>query len=101
MSTGKYQAQMLPNARLAGLISKEESEEGQRLVPFVFAEVHLRPERAGAVPRLRSKLPEKHWVFCWDGRRETGYLLVSPRPRDQQEIRFRAEWEMVPKRPGS
>ena len=34
-----------------------------------------------------SKAPRKSWVFLWDARRRTGYLLIRPNP-DQREIRF-------------
>ena len=44
-------------------------------------------------PDLRSRLPDKNWVFCWDARRRVGYLLVTPRPRDQGELRFHVEWD--------
>jgi hypothetical protein len=92
VNTGKYQAQMLPNARLAGLLSKDETDEERRLVPFLFAEVHLPRAPTGKAPHLRSRLPERHWVFCWDARRSTGYLLITPRPRDEKEIRFHVDW---------
>jgi hypothetical protein len=59
------------------------------MVPFAFAEVYLPKVPAGQVPKLTSKVPESHWVFEWDGRRKVGYLLVSPRPRDGNELRFK------------
>ena len=43
-------------------------------------------------PRLRSRLPASHWVFLWDARRKTGYLLATPRDLDAGELRFRVEW---------
>jgi hypothetical protein len=88
VTSGKYQTQMLPNARLAGLVGKELSEDGQRLVPFVFSEIGLPWIRKGETPHLRSRIPEKHWIFLWDARLRRGYLLVAPRPKDQREIRF-------------
>ncbi len=90
--SGRYQAELRPNARLAGLL-RPIGEDDRQLVPFVFAEVHLPKVPADQTPRLRSKLPENHWVFCWDARRRCGYLLVTPRPRDQREIRFHVEWD--------
>lgn len=91
---GKYHARMRPNARLAGLLRKDEDDEEDRdFVPFVFAEVRLPRVPAGQTPRLRSRIPDRNWVFCWDGRRGTGYLLVTPRPRDQRELRFQVEWD--------
>jgi hypothetical protein len=88
----KYQAEMLPNARLAGLLTTSGEGMGSRhLVPFVFAEVHL-PQAAGRTPTLTSTLSEKSWVFCWDARRRCGYLLLTPRKKDQREIRFRVKW---------
>jgi hypothetical protein len=62
-------------------------------VPFIFAEVKLPEAPAGKTPRLHSRLPEKNWVFCWDGRRACGYLLVAPRGKSQNELRFRIRWE--------
>ena len=91
VSSGRYEAWMKPNARLAGLLRKDE--EVSTLVPFVFVEVRLANGPADKTPRLRSVLPEKHWVFCWDARRRSGYLLITPREKDQKELRFRIEWE--------
>jgi hypothetical protein len=91
-TTSKYQAQMLPNARLAGLLSKESDEDGKPLVPFLFVEVHLPKAPAGKTPRLRSRLPDSHWVFCWDDRRSCGYLLITPRQKDRHELRFYVDW---------
>jgi hypothetical protein len=93
VKTEKYQIAMAPNARLAGLVRKQTSEDRHPLVPFVFAEVHLPRARPGQVPRLKSRLPSSHWVFCWDERRRCGYLLVTPRANDKKEIRFNVEWQ--------
>jgi hypothetical protein len=94
VTVGKYEATMRPNGRLAGLLrTGGEAEDARVLVPFVFAEVSLPRAQPGLVPRLRSRLPERNWVFCWDARRRTGYLLVTPRSRDQEEVKFRVEWE--------
>jgi Peptidase family C25 len=98
-----YHVQMPPNARLAGLITKSATsgDEGQTLVPFVFAEVHLPNARPGQTPTLSpthpSRLPSSHWVFCWDDRRRTGYLLVIPTPSQiPGELRFHVRWTDLP-----
>jgi hypothetical protein len=91
VKSARFQAQMAPNARLAGLVRKDADADGQPLVPLVFAEVHLPKIPAGQTPMLRSKLPESNWVFNWDARRRCGYLLVAPRSRDTEELRFRVE----------
>lgn len=91
--TAKYQAQMLPNARLAGLLSKEMDDDGQRLVPFIFAEVKLPRGPDGATPRMHTRLPAHRWVSCWDSRRGCMYLLVTPRGKDREELRFQVTWE--------
>jgi hypothetical protein len=88
---GDYHAHMAPNARLAGLLTKE-NEDNRRFVPFVFAEVHLPRAPAGARPQLHGRLSQRNWVFTWDARRHVGYLLVTPRPGDQREIRFHVDW---------
>jgi hypothetical protein len=88
----KYRAQMWPNCRLAGLVSKEINEDEKRLVPLIFEEVRLRGGPAEQTPHLTTKLPAKHWVFCWDARRRAGYLLIVPRKTDQ-EIRFHVAWD--------
>jgi hypothetical protein len=93
VTNGKYQAQMLPNARLAGLLTKENAEHEQRFVPFVFAEVHLPRVPTDRPLRLESRVPDSHYVFCWDARRSTGYLLITPRSRDEKELRFRVRWD--------
>jgi hypothetical protein len=91
--TVKYQTTMRANARLAGLLTKQEEAEGHRLVPLAFAEVHLPNAPPGKTPRLHGRLPESRWVFCYDARRRCGSLLVMPRARDSGELRFRIEWE--------
>jgi hypothetical protein len=91
--SAKYQAQMFPNGRLGGLLRKDGHEdEGQPLVPFVFAEVHFPKAPSGKAPQLKSKLPSSCWVFCWDARRQSGYVLVAPRRGDQGEVRFSVTW---------
>ncbi|HXG13214.1 MAG TPA: C25 family cysteine peptidase [Gemmataceae bacterium] len=87
--TAKYQTEMWPNARLAGLISKSARE----IRPLVFAEVSLPRGGPGQQPRLQSRLPSSRWVFCWDQRRSCGYLLALPRPGDRGELRFRVHWD--------
>lgn len=92
-TTARFKAQMLPNGRLAGLISKEADADRQKLVPFVFAEIALPHAPEGKTPRLHGKMPSNRWVFCWDARRRCGYLLVIPRANDSEEIRFHIDWD--------
>jgi len=92
-----YHVQMPPNARLAGLLHKNPTEDGQPLVPLVFAEVHLPRARAGQVPSLRSRLPSSQWVFLWDERRRSGYLLASPHDLDSRQLRFHIDWTSQPR----
>jgi hypothetical protein len=93
VESAKYQTAMRPNARLAGLVSKQQDSDVHRLVPFVFAEVHLPRAAPDKMPKVRTKLPETHWVFCYDSRLQRGYLLVTPRSSDQGELRFQLGWE--------
>jgi hypothetical protein len=95
VQTDKYRTELLPNERAAGLVKKEKIDERRPLVPFVFAEVHLPRGRPGLTPHLSSRLPSNRWVFCWDQRRRRGYLLVTPRPQDTEELRFHIHWETV------
>lgn len=88
----RYQAQLWPNARLAGLIARNEDEDTKRLVPLLFAEVTLPQAPPGKVPRLKSTLPERSHVFAWDARRKTGYLLAAPGAKERSELRFTVEW---------
>lgn len=92
VTTKQYQAQIWPNARLAGLVTKASDEAGQRLVPFLFAEVRLPDAPAGKVPRLGGTVASNRWVFTWDARRRTGYLLAIPSTQQPKELRFRVEW---------
>jgi len=92
IKTTHFESQMRPNARLAGLLRLGE-EDARQLVPFVFAEVSLPRAPANQLPRLRTRLPDSHWAFIWDARRRSGFLLLTPRPRDQRELRFRIDWE--------
>jgi hypothetical protein len=98
VTSSRYRTDMMPNARLAGLLRKEKGSEGLALAPFVFAEVRLPNAEPGRVPRLHSKLPADRYVFCWDGRRGCGYLLVTPGPQAERELRFRVEWRPSPGR---
>jgi hypothetical protein len=93
VTTRRYQAVVRPNGRLAGLLTKAEGDTKKTLVPLLFTEVHLSDGPAGKVPRLRSRVAADHWVFLWDARLRTGYLLVQPRVRDGDEIRFVVDWE--------
>src|SRR5262249_28396113 len=49
VESNKFQVEMPPNARLAGLIRKEGNEKEKPLVPFVFVEVALPRAPAGPV----------------------------------------------------
>lgn len=89
--TPKYQTQIVPNARLAGLVRRELDAEAE-VVPVVFAEVSLPQAPAGFVPKLSGRVPPSHWVFTWDARRRCGYLLVAPRAKDRGELRFHIDW---------
>lgn len=91
VSTDKFVAKPMPNCRLAGLVQPHGSDQ-HRLVPLAFAEVHLPHVPAGQTPRLRSRVPSSRWVFCWDARRRCGYLLVAPRAKDRNELRFHVQW---------
>jgi hypothetical protein len=93
VTTGKFQTQMRPNARMAGLLSGRADDDGRYLVPFVFAEVRLPKAPPGKTPHVRTRLPGRQWVFLYDRRRQCGYLLVTPRPRDQHELRFHLDWQ--------
>jgi hypothetical protein len=95
VQTDKYRTELLPNGRAAGLVKKEKIEDRRPLVPFVFAEVSLPRGRLGLTPRLSSRLPSNRWVFCWDQRRRCGYLLITPRREDTEEIHFHIHWETV------
>jgi hypothetical protein len=98
VTIGRYQAELWPNARLAGLLSSQ-TDEDRHLVPFLFAEVDLRNGPPGQVPVLHSRLPGRNWVFAWDARRRTGYLLAIPRSQDQEELRFQVRWSQVDEKP--
>jgi hypothetical protein len=92
VATARYQVAVRPNGRLAGLVTKEEGDPRKILIPMLFAKVRLKAH-GGKRPRLISRVPADHWVFLWDARLHTGYLLVRPRHRDQGEIRFFVSWD--------
>ena len=90
VSTEQYVARQFPNGRLAGYLTKSASDDRKRLVPLLFAEVRL-PGGGEKIPRLQSKMPQNNWIFTWDARRQSGYLLVLPRSKDRGEIHFDVE----------
>jgi hypothetical protein len=93
MTSTVYQAVVWPNGRLAGLMKRLKPAGTKDLLPMVYAEVRL-PQGAGqGEPRLSTRLPGDRWVFLWDPRRLTGYLLARPRTRDREELRFHVQWE--------
>jgi len=89
----KYTARMLPNGRMAGLLTKGIDEESKVFVPFLFAEVKLTPPAAGKTPQLKTRVNERSWVFIWDARRSCGYLLVIPPARASTIMPFDVTWE--------
>ncbi len=89
----KFQARMWPNARLAGLLTRDEEGDERHLVPLLFMEVALPKVPADRTPTLHGRLSEKNWVFLWDARRRSGYLLVRPPSREQRELRFSVKWD--------
>lgn len=90
--TDKFTAQLWPNGRLAGYVTKSAEEERKRLLPLLFAEVTLPKAQGKKAPRLSSRLPDNSWIFLWDQRRGTGYLLVLPRKSDRKQVHFDVEW---------
>lgn len=101
VGTDRYTAQLPPGGRLAGLLRKLKppaEDLPQALVPLVFAEVPLGKGKGTGRPRLRSSLPDNAWVFLWDARRRSGYLLLVPpsgrlaRADGRGELRFRIDW---------
>jgi hypothetical protein len=90
--SGVYQAVYRPNARLAGLIRTGDEGE-KKLVPLAFSEVALPNGPPDAEPCLRTKLPDNNWVFIWDARRKTGWLLVALPATADREIHFRIDWK--------
>jgi hypothetical protein len=92
VNNGKFAAEMSPNSRLGGLVRLNGDDQHQ-LVPLIFREVSLAKGPADKTPALRTRLPDKNWVFSWDARRRCGYLLVTPRAKDQGEIRFQVDWQ--------
>jgi hypothetical protein len=92
MKTDKHLARSWPNARLAGLVTKPGEDEDRNLVPLLFAEVKLSPPAAAGAPRLRSRVSSQNYVFAWDARRSTGYLLVLPPSRESGDLKFEVRW---------
>jgi hypothetical protein len=92
VTTTRYQVQLAPNGRLAGLLQKQTQEKGQPLVPLAFVEIPL-PGGAGWTPSLHSRLSSNRWLFAWDARREVGYLLVALHAEDTTELRFQIRWQ--------
>jgi hypothetical protein len=91
VTSDKYRAQMRPNSRLAGYLTKQPEDESKRLIALLFAEVSLPKAPPGKTPRLQSRVSEDRYVFTWDARRRAGYLLVLPRKNDRT-LRFQVEW---------
>ena len=54
--------------------------------------MRLSPPAAGRVPRLQSRVPANNYVFVWDGRRGSGYLIVIPPARERGELKFEVRW---------
>jgi hypothetical protein len=90
--SARYLAQIQPNERLAGLLAKTAGEKAHPLIPLIFREVPFTKAPAGKTPSLRGRLPGRNWVFTYDARRATGYLLIRPRAQDTDAIRFTVEW---------
>ncbi|HYV38734.1 MAG TPA: C25 family cysteine peptidase, partial [Gemmataceae bacterium] len=93
INSAKYSAVVPANARLAGLVKKQDMSDQHKLVPFTFAEVELPDAKPGVTPRIRTNLPDTHYVFCYDERCQRGYLLVTPRAKDHGELKFQLDWE--------
>ncbi len=91
--SAKYRAEALPNARLAGLLTHTDQKDDHPLVPLIFREIKFSKAPPDKMPHLRGRLPEGNWVFLYDQRRAVGYLLVRPRSKDLEEIRFTVDWE--------
>ena len=68
-------------------------------MPFVFAEVALPKAPAGHVPELhRQAAGQPLRLLAGTERRRTGYLLVTPRARDEKELRFHVTWKKTGRR---
>ena len=80
------------NSRLAGLVRTGDDGE-KKLTPMAFSEIALPNGPPNAEPRLRSKLADSNWVFIWDARRRTGWLLVALPATSEREIRFHIDWK--------
>jgi hypothetical protein len=88
----KYESRLPANGRLAGLLARQQSAPRQFLVPLVFVEVAMPDAPDGRIPELRGKLSTSRWIFTWDARRKTGYLLALPRSDEGNELRFQVRW---------
>jgi hypothetical protein len=93
VTSGAYEARMPPNARLAGLMSMDEEEDRQKLVPLAFVEVAFKV--APSTPTVTSRLPQKDWIFLWDERRSAGYLLVRIGNREKPKLEFHFSRSLV------
>jgi hypothetical protein len=91
INTEKHTARSWPNGRLAGLVTRPD-EDDRELVPFLFAEVRLSPPAPGRVPKLQSQVRASNYVFVWDARRGSGYLIVIPPARERGELKFEVRW---------
>jgi hypothetical protein len=91
INTEKHTARSWPNGRLAGLVTRPD-EDDRQLVPFLFAEVRLSPPAPGRVPKLQSQVRASNYVFVWDGRRGSGYLIVIPPASQRGELKFEVRW---------
>jgi hypothetical protein len=92
VETAHYQTQIQADARLAGLLAKTKGDEKHPLIPLIFREIHFPKAPADKTPYLHGRVPASNWVFTYDARRRTGYLLIRPRAQDVEEIRFTVEW---------
>jgi hypothetical protein len=92
VAAASFRARALPNARLAGLLAKTEAGMEHPIISLIFREVRFPKAPPGKTPTLHSRLPEANWVFIYDPRRATGYLLIRPRAKDTEEIRFTVDW---------
>ena len=94
VTSSKFQVEMPPNARLAGLIRKEGDESEKPLVPFVFVEVAQPPTRRPAT--FPSYTPScRRAITSSAGTSSTpcaSYLLVTPLALMRRSLRFHVTW---------
>jgi len=93
LSSAKYETRRPPGYHMGGLLTRSDDLGKKELVPLIFTEIALPKAPPQRTPRLRSKLPAASYVFCWDERRRSGWLLIAPRARDVGPLRFQVEWE--------